>query len=390
MQSGVFKETLKTAAIVALSGVVTLAVFEALLWMFHPLPDPLEDEKIKAPPIRYIPHSLAPNMSLTLTPEEGLPGVTEQSLFTTNEFGFRGPPLAVPKPEREFRVFLIGGSTMECMAVTDELSPGPLLQARFSDDLPDRTVRVYNGGRSGDISADHVALLAHRIAQLEPDLVIAFAGINDLRAGILERDYLHLQGWEASPLPAGRLVRMLATEFQLPRLMYAVKKEILGQTDQQTLEEIPLTSNYRDKVAVKKGKPVSTVMPRTDLPAYRRNVASLVGIARAQGAEIMLITQATTWNSPVDDRAKNWHWLDFVGDVVYPEAFMDAALEQYNDQIRTLGAELKVPVLDLAKLIPKSLDYFYDDVHFNPNGVQKFVELIDQFVGDNKPLLQPR
>jgi hypothetical protein len=30
-------------------------------------------------------------------------------------------------------------------------------------------VRVYGAGRSGDKSFDHVAMVAHRIAHLEPD-----------------------------------------------------------------------------------------------------------------------------------------------------------------------------------------------------------------------------
>ena len=47
---------------------------------------------------------------------------------------------------------------------------------------------------------------------------------------------------------------------------------------------------------------------------------------------------------------------------------MDKALESLNEVMRNTAAVHQVPVYDLAILLPKSLDIFYDDVHFNVRG----------------------
>ena len=36
--------------------------------------------------------------------------------------------------------------------------------------------------------------------------------------------------------------------------------------------------------------------------------------------------------------------------------------------MRRVANENSLPIYDLAKSIPKSMDYFYDDFHFNENG----------------------
>ena len=54
--------------------------------------------------------------------------------------------------------------------------------------------------------------------------------------------------------------------------------------------------------------------------------------------------------------------------VTYREDVMHEALESLNDVMRRVGANAGVPTYDLAKLIPKSSLFFYDDVHFNARG----------------------
>jgi len=49
---------------------------------------------------------------------------------------------------------------------------------------------------------------------------------------------------------------------------------------------------------------------------------------------------------------------------------MDSALGLYNDVTRSCSRMYDVPLYDLAAEIPKSLQYFYDDVHLNVEGVK--------------------
>jgi hypothetical protein len=84
---------------------------------------------------------------------------------------------------------------------------------------------------------------------------------------------------------------------------------------------------------------------------------------------MVLMTQQTTWNSTIDPEARNWHWMLY-RDVRYREELMHGALESLNDAMRQLAAEFKIPLYDLARSLPKSTKFFYDDMHFNTNGAR--------------------
>ena len=80
------------------------------------------------------------------------------------------------------------------------------------------------------------------------------------------------------------------------------------------------------------------------------------------------MTQASTWNSQIDPAAKDWHWMRLRQGGTYTEAAMDTALERYNDVMRSVAAAESVELVDLAAELPKSLEFFHDDVHFNDAG----------------------
>lgn len=368
-------------ALVLGSVVAALAIAEAALRFLRPLPDPFARAKLGEEPQRYIPWAHAPNLSLEFVAEPGLPGMSGKTRFTTNALGFRGPPIAVPKEPGELRIFLVGGSTMECILVDDAASPERVMQGLLEGRLPGRKVRVYNAGRSGDRSFDHVALVAHRIAHLEPDLIVVFAGANDLRAAMYHADYLHQARGQRVRHSLPALVKHVATEFQVARLVYAAAHRT-GMGERERLERIAQVSDYRQKVALKQGKPVSGEPPRTDIAPYGRNLASLAGIARAQGAAVVFVTQASTWNTGPE--AERWHWMNHVADRVYPEPLMEQALEAYNAEMRRVAGEHGVAVLDAARLIPRTLDHFYDDMHFNTRGAGAFGKMLADFVVEKK------
>ncbi len=352
--------------------VVMLVVTEWTLARVLPFSDPFARFKVEDRGSAYVPSAHQPNSSLRIVAEEGLPGVEGSSLFSTNNLGFRGPDLTQPKPPGEYRIVMVGGSTTECMMIGDGVAPDRILQDTLTATLPGRTVRVYNAGKAGDKSYDHIALLAHRIVHLQPDMITVFAGVNDLRAAMQGADYLFMQEGTATKYALNTLLKFAATEFQIPRRMYAAMHRIDGKTERERLEQIQVVTDYREKAALKNGRPVSDAMPRTDLSPYRDNLLTLAGIARVHGIQLVLVTQASTWNSAVDPRVVDWHWFTYVGGVLYREDLLDRALESYNGVMRTVATETDVPVFDLARTVPKSLEFFYDDVHFNVKGAALF------------------
>lgn len=365
--------------IIIASWLISITASEGFLRIFAPLPDPYEGIKT---PQHFIASQFAPNMRLSIEAEEGLPGAVGKNTFTTNNMGFRGDYLASPKPLNEFRIFIVGGSTAECLTVDDSESINVVMQAELAKNIPvGLTVKVYNAGKSGDRSYDHIAMMVHRLIHLEPDMIIVFAGFNDLNASMKNADYLHYRhnGYEKR-VTASALVMMLATEFQLGRRAHSVFKSLTGKTDQQVFEEIPVKTNYKEKVKVRMSVPVSSDTPRTDFPAYRRNLTTIAGVARSHGIRLIFMTQPSSWNSSIDPSIRNWHWMTYRAGKTYSEDSMDTALTAVNGVMIDVARERDVPVLDLARSIPKSTEYFIDDVHFTVKGAKEIGTQLASFI----------
>ena len=220
-------------------------------------------------------------------------------------------------------------------------------------------------------------MLGQRIVHLEPDMIIVFSGVNDLTRSIHGYDYTHYTKRDIEKFPVP-VLRFAATEFQVPRRLYYLLKP-LTVSDREILEKIEakadskgktiLVSDIKVKINLLRSKPVSDKKPRVDVDSYAKNLATLAGIAKGQDIQMVLMTQQTTWNSTIDPEARNWHWMLY-RDVRYREELMHAAMEELNDAMRNLAAEFKIPLYDLARSLPKSTEFFYDDMHFNTNGAR--------------------
>ncbi|HEX3160536.1 MAG TPA: GDSL-type esterase/lipase family protein, partial [Gemmatimonadaceae bacterium] len=363
------------AALTLLVGVVGA---EVLLRVFHPQPDPYATSKVVVTR-NFVPSWHEPHERLRVSAAPGIPGMTTASkTFSTDNVGLRGDSLAMPKPRDEFRVFVVGGSTTECTYLDDSEALPRMIQNRMrARPFDGRRVSVYGAGKSGDNSTDHVAALSHILVHLQPDMIVVFSGINDLSADIAGRSRADLITPHHKVMAFGDMVRFLATESHVMRLAHRV---LAPRSERQQLEELPLKVDISPRVAIRRSHPPSNASPRVNTSEYAENLASMVGLARAHGASIVFMTQATTWNSTVDPTAERWHWMTYRHGVTYREEALDRAMERYNDAMRRVAAEQAVPIFDLARLLPKSTRYIYDDVHFNPMGADTASTLLAAFL----------
>jgi lysophospholipase L1-like esterase len=355
----------------------SLLLVEVLLRIFHPIHDPLVAVKnrVSVPWMgsAYVPSSYRPHYLKHMHSEPGLPGMdTLPRTFSVNNLGYRGDSLAIPKPPGEVRVFMVGGSTTECVFLDDREAVTRRLQDRLRAAYPGLNVRVYGAGKSGDRSWDHVAMVAHRISHLQPDVIVVFAGVNDVLAGAGRRDYL-MRDTVKPPTLKGML-EAAATEFQLPRLVVRAARH-------DDPSEPDIRSEYRRLARRARGLPLSDAPPSENVRPYEENLRTLAGIARAQGVRMVFMTQATTWHVR-DPRPSEWHWM--VGTRVrYREADLDAAMGRYNDAMQRAAAANGAPLFDLARAIPRTADFFYDDVHFNVAGADTTAAMLARFIVDH-------
>lgn len=359
----------KPALAIGLS-LICVLVAEFALRRIAPLQDPYAADKVPRESInQYIKSEHSKNLRLVTEPEADLPGLRGPNVFTTNNLGFRGDDLIVPKPANEFRIFMVGGSTTECLYLDDSKTVTRVLQNELNkQQATNVAVRVYGAGKSGDASDDHCSMIVHRIVQLQPDMIIVFAGINDLTRGIVNYDYLHYV--KDAPTERFRQLKYLATESQIVRRFYYLFRP-KPQNITQVFQEIQLRSDFKGSVRVCNSLPISNERPRVDLAAYANNLRTIAGVARAHGIKLVLMTQQATWNGPDNANLKEWQWLLCRSGARYREDYMNEALTALNDQTREVAREFSVPVYDLALSMPKSRDFFYDDVHFNDRGAQE-------------------
>ncbi len=346
---------------------IALVLAELALKLLAPVSNPYDEVDHLRPEVnQYIRFEYPVNYTAFTTAESGLPGLSGKNRFTTNNKGFRGDELVSPKPGNEIRIFIVGGSTTECFYVDDADAISRVLQDNLGSRVPaPAMVRVYNAGYSGAASDDHLAMISQRLVHLEPDLIVLFCGINDLTRSIYNYDYQHYVGFRT--MSWQWCLRHVLMELQLVRRGYYLKQR-LHSDPRRLLEERVLSTRYAGLIGRQRALPVTDDSPRTDDASYATNLRSIVGLARAQGFDLVFMTQQTTWNSGVDPEARSWSWMRTRLDFTYREDRMDEAMERLNDTMRSIAAENGVPIFDLARTMPKSLEYFYDDCHFNRAG----------------------
>ena len=336
----------------------TLLLSEAARWLVVPLQDPYEALRRLNYYIR-VEHYPAPPRRVVYEP--GLPGLTGEATVTFTSHGTRGGHMASPKPAGEVRVFLVGGSVLECAVLDDADEVGRLLERRLSGHIPG--ARVYNAGRSGARSDDDVAIVSARLLHLEPDVLVFMAGVNDLRAAMEGHDYTH-------PV-VGASLRLKPWRYALAQLQLGRLGWYLVQGRRPVLDSgqgVSVTP-YSIAVARANAAPEAQRPPKTDVGAFRRNLESLIGMGQAHGVTVVLATQAATW-STTDPVLPAWHWMHNVGGERYAKDELAAALGQYNDVTRELAARHDLALYDAEAALPPTSDVFYDDVHFNRGGAK--------------------
>jgi lysophospholipase L1-like esterase len=293
----------------------------------------------------------------------------------------------MPKPDEEFRIFLIGGSVIEGLYLDDSQSVNAVLQQMLNA-KPNKAVqfKVYSAARSGDGIVDHIAILVHRIVHLQPDMIILMAGVNDLTRSLYNYDYLHFVIERANDVAPATWLKFWMTEFHITRLFYAAATRMLPRDQARVVEEISLRSAYKEKVAVRKAAIISNARPRTDLGPYRVNLKTMAAVAEAHGANMVFATQPSSWNSE-EPTLQDWHWMLWRNGLTYREDLMEEALESFNDVKRQVASQHNIVLYDAARSIPKSTEVFYDDVHFNIEGARRFARDLAAVLTQNPALL---
>jgi lysophospholipase L1-like esterase len=263
-----------------------------------------------------------------------------------NSWGFRGPEVSLEKPPGTLRVLCLGGST-----TYDTNSDGETweddLQSRLADAYPGQKIEVLNFGMNAASMPFHVTQFALLGVNFRPDLVIVYAGHNDLWSGLglkgFRPDYSHQIGhWDDSrrsiqhylPAWAMRSVAVTGIAYMIDHLR-GIEYDLVRQI-------------WRNA-------------PRADdnlegFWAFRNSMISIDGMARAHGGKTLIVTPF--WSFRDTDRTN-----------------------RLVSEIRKAAEAAGLPVLDAANLLPKGdVSLVVDDVHFSAKGSRLFADMLADFI----------
>jgi len=264
--------------------------------------------------------------------------------LTTNNHGFFGPDLAVPKPADACRVLLVGSSPL----VTPEIPR--VVQETLNARLPGRVVQVNTTGLPRYTSYHNALLFEHYLVDLEPDCVVLYLGLNDnvynTNPGLEGEPPTGLWNWAD---PSSSLV--------LDMLGYhAIHKRFRVRPDFEAIRSAAILENHLRRI---------------------------IELAETRGIRIVLVKMAVGY--PSDDpelvsviRDAERPMRHFWGDL---EPCL-RALEAHNALFERLAAEFRLPLVDAQSALPPTSEVFWDLCHFTPGGNERFASFVADRVGD--------
>ncbi len=365
-------------------------------------------EEGRQTPLKYVPHRY-----IGYVPAPGFRGMRVGVYH--NSLGFRSPEIPMPKPEGEFRIVVLGGSSTYGLFPTPEAAAGvrtflerisagataesdPLVaRALRGVHMPDVTsllysltypgyleaklhdrgftnVRVINAGAEGYSTWESLIGFQLRCLDLDPDMVMVYHGYNDIHARLIwpyqahrgdnSGQLSHSTGWY-EPLPLH--LRSIAIRILLVRMGRARSPADLVFTF-GTVEPTAMFWDYERQLVARRypsgfflEHSVKELL-ETNKPVYfRRNIENIVATAEQAGIQPVLLTFAST---DADDERR------------FSTSDYNQALREHNDIVRRLGRELNVPVIDVAEVFPNDPELFVDTIHMTTDGGWLMADLI--------------
>lgn len=291
---------------------------------------------------RNIPH---PYLGYALKPNYHTPPGAKQEA-RHNALGFRGKETTWEKPAGVFRILTTGGSSVYGQS---ESSDAAVWSQRLEDILNDaageRRFEVINVGCNGWSSFEMLINLELRGLDFDPDLVLVYEAINDMRCalytrgGEVTRDNLQ---WRA-PWPVDRPSRIETFLAHSRAYMvwrryatdYVERRSDLGFFAITNYDPRPNAGDFYTWYA--RNLPV----PEQGFANYRRNLNNIISVGTARGARVLLVTQALA----------RWHVAAAQSGHEQLDAF-----DRIQNIEREVGAERGVPVFECARVVEAALE----------------------------------
>ena len=297
-----------------------------------------------------------------------LRGTDGRLIHTRNSLGFRGPEPMADFNQR-LTIIAVGDSTTECFYLSDGKTWPERLQVLLEKENP--TVWVNNAGLDGHSTFGHDILLREDLLAIKPRVILFMVGLADVGHEDLNVEDLKM----ARPSRRRQIEAWIEEHSRLATFASNTLRTLLSahgtaQHGNIDVRQLPIIRTPAADYA-----PVIAEHTQRYLPGYEKRLRGLVELCRQNQIVPVLITQPVLYGPAKDDVTG----VD-LGQVAGPEGVSGAAswtlLNSYDNVTRRVAHDLHVPLIDLARELPKSTLYFYDYDHFTNAGAEAAAEII--------------
>ncbi|HWA59465.1 MAG TPA: GDSL-type esterase/lipase family protein [Gemmatimonadales bacterium] len=295
------------------------------------------------------------------------------SFASVNALGYRGPPVAIPKPPGVLRIVLLGGSTTHGWSVSDSQTIDTYLRAALGQRHPELAAEVVNLAFDGYDSYQILLRWREDAIRFAPDLLIVNAGATDVGharyANLVDADPRVLL-WQAE-------VKRLRDEAARGRrsMKDSIKHWLYLARLPQYLRELAWR---RSNAAPPAGRP--PLYP--DVADYfERHIRQIALEALASHIAVLLSTDPSALRyrqAPGSELGRAY----FLIDATTTQAYRDTLAKRMAGIAESLaGPGVPIRYLGVDSLPPED---FMDDAHLTPAGNR---DLAARFLDAIEPLL---
>ena len=349
ISEGIMKNIIKNIALLFSSILFGFIILEIVLRFYNPLTTRIRGDEI-----------LLPVYHNYVIENKDTDKLDNPIIYTRNSIGFRGeePPHNLSE---YLSIITIGGSTTECLYLSDDKTWSYLLERKLKKDFS--PLWLNNAGLDGHSTFGHMILLRDYVVELKPTIALFLFGINDIgstKCPIFEKDD------DIKDILA-RKSEVASLLLNIYRIVKAKSKE-LGHTivnlhEKETIdfpeEEIQKELTRHEKEYIK---------------SYEARLLKIIDICRKNNIDPVFVTQPYLLGDVVDEYTGIY--LGNIKAGQYNGIFYWRILDLYNRTTQRIAKENGVFVIDLANELPKNSEYFYDYMHYSNKGAEKISEIL--------------
>lgn len=311
--------------------------------------------------------TLKPFMDKTWDVRGGIPGIEGIQHITTDSKGFRVTKEIDYNQKKGYRIFVMGASSTEQIFLDDHKTWTHLLQKEIEDKL-NYNIEIINTAVSGT-RVPHNYSTFREIIKYKPDMVVFYLGMTgDSYYQILTYyDPFYIFSFDSTLL--GKKIKHLFDQ---------LKK---GGTKESPKVEIVYGDEYERKRGSLTRITKKIFRPKSVSKTYSEYLHKIIDLCKKNDITCVFIIQRCGYQESASEEFKKGFWMT-PPETQYTLDFESLVYisELYSNYTYGLATEKGIYVVNIAKEIPPSYEFMYDDCHLNVNGAQRVSDALYKFL----------